>query len=494
MKKWNLFLGIVITAMAFLTSCGGSKGKTSAKDAMSALIAGNTQIVGFGHVSAMEILNKTDYKNIQQANLFIDGTLKNWKGAIDMDSPIYFGVEAPFDKDGNPAATYAFLHVKNKDSLLNVLNVDMGYSMEKNGEMDFFQDNDVSFGVKGEILGIVIKSGEYNGKEALATLFEKSEGTVSEGKTQEILDQTGDVVIGASIERLFLTANTSLNKLAKAKQDELKTLVTDGYIKSVTRFENGKMSITTDHLFSDALKDKLFFNDKNGSNLVSKLGTGNPWMGLSLNLDMKKFEQFIMDYAPELNQKIIEKLPVEVKLMSAAFGGDKIWTNLFSGQLGFVATGNPSAIQGMELEFNGFLGLGTKGPEVKELATGFLSTGEKKGEGYLQGNILITPKNDGIYASSTSSTGNQLVFPSYANKFGKESFGFFLALEKMDIKSFELEDGANVVEIFKFVTFNGNKDQSVLTLECKSPNGNILKQVAKYYEKTLLEKMGGMAM
>lgn len=485
----SLLVGL---GMLFLTACSGSK-KHNAHDATSALVQQNTNIVAFGKASVLDILNKADYKHIPKANILIGAQLQTWKKGFKIDTPIYFAAEAPFEKDGTPATIYALMDVTNKDSLLSVIG-EMGYSMETSGEMSWFQENDVTFGVKDQLFILLSKKAPYDGKAILEKAFTDAGGDLSEGKTAEILDMPGDIVTGLSIERLYGTANTSLNKLPQAKQDELKSLVADGFIANTVSFEAGKAVISSKNMFSEALKDRLFFQDNNGKVLVNKLGNGKPWMGVAANIDMQKFEKFVSDFAPEANRKITEQLPDEAGFMLMALGGNA-YSSIFSGQMGMVATGNPKTDLGMIFEFNAFLGLGKKGDSIKQLITENLDGAPMQGDAYVMDNTAIAARKDGIYIFSANGAkqGGKLEFPAYAKGFGESTFSMFIAFEQMDMKSLELEDEMKVLEIMKYFTATANRDGATITLAAKDGTKNILRSVKDFYLPILQEKIDQMA-
>lgn len=491
MKRFpkTAFAGLFASLLLLLTTACSGNEKHNAHDSTSALIQQNTNIVAFGKASVMDILNKADYKHIPKLNVILGAQLQTWKKGFQIDAPVYFAAEAPFEADGTPAAIYFLMDVTNKDSLLSVIS-EMGYALEKSGEMSWFQENDVTFGVKDQLFILLSKKAPYDGKAIIEKAFNDAAGDLSEGKTSEILDMPGDIVTGLSIERLYGTANTSLNKLPQAKQDELKGLVADGFIANTVAFENGKAVVSIKNMFSEELKDRLFFQDNNGKALVNKLGNGKPWMGIAANIDMQKFEKFVTDFAPDANRKITEQLPDEAGFMLMALGGNA-YSSIFSGQMGMVATGNPKTDLGMIFEFNAFLGLGKKGDSIKQMITENLAGAPMQGDAYVMDNTAIAARKDGIYIFSASGakTGGKLEFPSYAKGFGEKTFSMFIAFEQMDMKSLELDEEMKVLEIMKYFTATADRDGATITLAAKDSSKNILKSVGDYYVGIMQDKI-----
>jgi hypothetical protein len=386
------------------------------------------------------------------------------------------------------------MDVKNKDSLIGKFS-EMGYTSEKTGDIDCFREGDVAVGVRNNLAIVVIKGGEYDYKTKLEETFKATEGDESGGKTQTILESKSDLVAGMNIERLFTTSNTSLSKLDDTKQKELKNLVADAFVHTKMNFEKGQLTIKSDNLFSNALKDKLFFNEDPSASILKKLGTGDAWMGVSANLDTRKMESFMSEYAPDAEAKMNEKIPGEATMILAMVGENPI-AKLFSGQFGFVATGNPKSSAGMVPQFNFYLGLGSRGEFISDKVSDYASLMQmqKQGEAYVTEGVAIIPKKDGIYGySTTSATGGRLIIPSFAKDFGKKTFSMFVDFNKIDVKSLELRDGMEVLEIMSSFVVNVDRNGSEVILTSRDGSSNILKQMGLYYTKMMEERMGGMA-
>ncbi len=494
MKKHNkslLFSILTISGILFFSSCSSDSSERDAAEATSAMIEGNEKIVAFGHVSAMNILNNADYKSIPKVNTILGSVLGNWKRGLEIDKPIYYALEAPFAHDGTPETLYAIINIKNQDSLASIIS-EMGYALDKDGDISYHQEDDVTFGIRNKLLIIISKPGDYDGKTKMKEAFALTEGDLSENKAEDIIRQKGDIVSGIDISRLLHTSNTELEKLPAEKKEHLNELVEDAYIKTVANFTNGMATVESQNLFSDALKDELFFKDNNGTTLVSKLGGGNPWMGVAMNLDLRKGETFLNTYLPNARQRIMADFPGEAKFALMALG-ENPFSKLFSGQAGLVLKGNANPGWGMELEYSSYFGLGPKGDILQKMMEEQFSVfGEKKGDTYIMDNIRLKSTKKGIYTSSGKETGGKLNLPAYAKNFGEDSFSLFIAFEKMDMKSMELEDAAKVVEILQYVTINADRDGSKMVIAAKKKNVNILKQVTDFYANQIMEKMDAM--
>jgi hypothetical protein len=486
--KMSLIGLIAFLSVSILSGCSGDVKERNAQDATSALIQQNKNIIAFGHTSVLDLLNKANYKKIPKVNVLLGAQIATWSKGFQLDNPIYYAIEAPLSIDGTPETVFGLMDVTNSDSLVSVIS-EMGYEMEEAGDMKYFQENDVTFGVRNKLFIVLSKKAPYDGKAALEKAFKDSEGDLSEGKTQDIIETKGDIVAGLSVERLFETSNTSLNP---AKKDELSKLVADGYIKAVTQFEEGKMTLKVENLISEELKSQLFFDD-NGSGVTSKLSGGKAWMGIATNIDMRKMERFIATYLPEANKKIGEQLPPEASFMLMAMG-NTAYSSTFSGQFGLVATGNASSMMGMEFEFNSFLGLGKKSDAIRSLISNAMVGKPMKGDAYIVDNMAIAPRKDGIYTYALSNMGKgKLIVPNYAKDFGKKTFTMFIAFDQIDIKSLELEEGMKVLEIMESLVVTSDSNGTNVVLTTKSKSGNILKQMADYYVAGMKDRMSDLA-
>lgn len=494
-KKMFRFTCVATLGLLTLVGCSGATDR-DAKTAASALINENKNVVAFGHISVQQMLDKLDYKHLPKAGAILKGELATWESGVDFTKPVYFALEAPFAEDGSPELTYIFMDVKDKDSLTDKF-VGMGYEASEEGDITCFSEGDVGIGIRNSLAIILIKGQTDDFKPLLKTAFEQTEGDESEGKTATILENSGDIVTALNIERLYTTANTSLNKLSSSKQKELTEMVADGFIQSETNFEKGKMTVKVSNLFSDKLKDRLFYKEDAGAGILKKLGSGNAWMGMSVNIDMRKMESFIKDYAPDMQKQINNTMPGEA-VFAMTMMGDNAFSKILSGQFGFVAVGDPGSALGMEPQFNFFLGLGSEGQMINDQASQYaIAMGlPKEGDAFVAEGVAVAPRKDGLYGFSLNGDGQggKLKIPSFANKFGKKTFSMFIDFGRMDVESLELEEGAKVLEIMDsfMITVDRNGGEMVLTTKSKSTN--ILKQVGQFYVREFEDKIGGMSL
>uniref|UniRef100_UPI00404A9526 hypothetical protein n=1 Tax=Fluviicola sp. TaxID=1917219 RepID=UPI00404A9526 len=309
----SLFL---LPLLVLFVACG-KKNDLSAESALSAIIAKNDKIISFGHISPLQLLNKSGVQKLPKINLLVGAQIALWDKGVDLERPIYYAVEGL--NVAQEMTTYAVLNIKNKDSLNDVI-AEMGYTLEKHADFMYYQENDVTFGYDDHILIMLVKTGDYDGKTLLAQTFETAKGDLSEGKVADILATEGDLVSGMSIERIFKQSNPLIGNLTEKQKNELSELTNDGFIQSALTFENGEMRWTSKNLYSDEFKDRFYTEKGPISGVKNRLKGGNAWMGFALNIDMKKTNDFINEFAPNFFKEIAKNLSSEAKLLMLSLG------------------------------------------------------------------------------------------------------------------------------------------------------------------------------
>lgn len=483
MKNINSILKITTVALLtiFLTACGSSNSGT-AKDAISAFLGQNENIIAFGNADLKNVLSKADYKNIPKLGKLLGGEFETLEKVIDFSIPLYYAVEGPLDLNGNPSATYAFITVKDNEKFIDEL-TSRGFDVNKSGDLSYSEDGDFAIGIKKNIAIVVVQNKEFDAEKLMITTFEKSESDLAGGKTDEILAQTGDLVLGMNVASLYSTSNTELEKLSTEKQKSLKELVKDSYVQTVVKFEDGAAIIETKNYFSDALKAKMFFNSDGKAPILSKLGKGNARVGFSTNIDMKKLQALIDEYSPETIDDLAGSLGGPAQFVMATAGSDL--SKLFSGEFGVVMLGDLGDNGSMIPAFNVFLGLEKQGKELGEMAAGMVpNVAESKvdGEGFkICSNSENASKNGG------------LKIPAGCENFGKSGINAFVNLEGVNFDDFDLEGEANVIRVIKYITFEYNNDGGRIYIKAKEGKENILKQAMKVMVKELETEINNIA-
>ncbi len=467
----------ILAGFLFLVACSGNSDRPI-KESVSAFMNDNESVIAFGALNYNQILNKAEYKKIDKLGNLIEERLSD---ALNPESPIYFALEGPFDRNGNPKSTYVFLDVQNKDTLEERL-ASSGLFIEESGEMKYSVNDDLSVGIKGNLAIVVIKNEDYDGKLALEAAFNKTKGELSGGKMDELLSKNNDISLNANLENLYGTSNTSLSKLSKPKQKELTEMVKDSYVHATINFEEGKMVFKTENLFSPALQKRMFFKDDAKASVLSNLGKGKARIGIAASIDMKKAESFIDDFAADFKEKLINsdtKSALAVMVL-----GDGPLNKVFSGIAGLVMVGEPQ-MMGFVPELNFNVGIGKQGKPLFDLWAASKSGGR----------FIYTITNKNLTGSSISAGAgmSSLVIPSCGKDFGKKGISGFIDFQGLDVESFYLPGVYKSINVVKNITFTVDNNGSEMVINTTNPNQNILKQIVDLNTQDLKDMMGNMA-
>jgi hypothetical protein len=404
---------------------------------------------------------------------------------VNLGTPIHFALEGPFREDGTPETVYAFIETVNADTLAAKI-TQQGYDMEEERGMHFFQDGAIAFGTKNNLTVIISKREEFDAKVLLKSVFNNSRKDLAGGKVEEIINTKADVVAGVSMQKLYLTSNTDLSDLSEQKRKEVDEMVKDSYLMSTLNFDKGQLVMQTKNLFSDALMQRMFLRSDDGAGIVEHLGSGNPTIGFSMNLDMRKMQDFLETYSPNTLRELGESVGGPAALMMA-MGGKDVLSNLLSGELGAVLVGAPTMEEGMS-DFNFFIGLGKQGYLMAEQGKMFLEA---------MGMQKVKLEKDGLWVSSNAtyatSSGGKLQLPEGCKDFGTKGIHFFVNLERVDLSTFEFENEQKLIHLIRYINFGMDNKGSTLLVKAKNDDVNMLKQAIALLLKELEDKIGGLA-
>jgi len=483
MKNSKSLLKIASATLLTLifTACGSSNSGT-AKDAISAFIGENENIIAFGSTDLKGVLTKSDYKNVPKLGKLLSTEFTTLEKVIDFGFPVYYAVEGPIDNNGNPAATYAFITLKDNEKFLAELTT-RGFDVNKKGDLSYSEDGDFAIGIKNNLAIVVVQNKNFDAEKLMVATFKKAESDLSGGKTDEILAQKGDLVLGMNVASLYNTSNTDLENLSKEKQKSLKELVKDSYIQTVVKFEDGAAIIETKNYFSDLLKSKMFFNSDSKAPVLSKLGKGPARLGFATNIDMKKLQAFIDEYSPEAVSDLMGLMGRDAQMALMMTGTDL--SRIITGEMGVVMIGDLGDNGSMIPSFNVFLGLASNGRSLGEMVAEFIPNVD-----------VAKVDNDGlkVYSSNANTSENGgLKLPAGCEDFGKAGINAFLNLDGVNFDDFDLEGEANVIRVVKYITFEYSNDGGRIYIKAKEGKENILKQAMKVMVKELESEINDMA-
>ena len=470
----------LIATFFILSACSTDVDSIDSRTAVSSFVRENPDIFAFGSVDVEEILIKANYNKVPKLGTIIGGEIQAMNDLLDMDVPVYYAIQGPMDNEGIPAAIYAFLKVKDQDKLVENLE-GRGFHIDKSGDVKVGQDEGYAVGVRGSLAIIVVKEGDFDGKQFLADAFKKTEGDPASDKVNEILDAKGDIVMGVSVESLYKTSDTDLSDLSKDKQKQLEEMVKDSYVQSAVSFENGAAILETKNFFSPELKKRMFFKSDGGAAILSKLGSGSPRIGFAANIDMKKLKNFMDEFSPDAMDDLTRSMGGMVQFAMAAGGSDGI-AGLFDGRLGLLMFGNG----GMEEpQFNIFVGLKKNGVGLAELGRDFIGNEA----------AVFNVSSDGaqIFTSDAFAKGGKVKLPKGCENFGKSGISAFISFDGIDYDDMDLSSEQNFVRAIQYVTFEYNNDGGKIYVKARDGKENVLEQIIKEMMSAMTTEIGHMS-
>lgn len=482
MKNFKFLLKITAATLLtlFVTACGSSNSGT-AKDAISAFIGQNENIVAFGSTDLKGVLSKSDYKNIPKLGNLLNSEFTTLEKVIDFGFPAYYAIEGPMDNNGNPASTYAFITLKDNEKFIAELTT-RGFDVTEKGDLSYSEDGDFAIGIKKNVAIVVVQNKKFDAEKLMVSTFKKAENDLSGGTTDEILAQTGDVVLGMNVASLYNTSNTELEKLSSDKQKSLKELVKDSYIQTVVKFEDGAAIIETKNYFSDLLKSKMFFKSDNKAPVLRKLGNGPARLGFAMNIDMKKLQALVDEYSPGAVSDLMDMMGRDAQMALMITGSDL--SKVITGELGVVMMGNLGDNGTMIPNFNVFLGLENDGKSIGGLIADFVPNVD-----------VAKVDKDGLKVFSSlenASDKGGVKLPSGCENFGKAGINAFLNLDGVNFDDFDLEGEANVIRVIKYITFEYSNDGGKIYIKAKKGKENILKQAMEVVVEELQSEINDM--
>lgn len=478
MKKIFLLTGLIVV----LASCGKNENRPI-EEYVSAFLNENENVVAFGKADLKSMLDDMDYASIPKFGLIMKSQVKQFEKCVNLKSSVYYALEGPFLEDGTPSTTIAFIEVKNADSLSSQLSM-QGFDMEEDGDLRYFESGDVAMGMQGNLAIFISKKGEFDGKVALEDAFDRVYGDVSEGKVNQILAAKGDIVMGVSMKNLYTTSNTDLEKLSADQKESILKMVDGSYIQTAISFESGAAVIKMKNYFTAALKKRMFFKKDPSGSIISKLGTGNPVMGIALNLDLKKMQAFIDEYAANAMRDVMENLgPLQMIMASSQDG----LAGILTGELGLVMVGQPNANEGIS-DMNMFVGLKPAGKPLADMAKSMLELSMAK--------VEISNKGLSAYSNAeyVPAPGQKIRIPKGCENFGKKGITGFINLEEVDMESFGLTDEEKVLKVIKYVTFEMDENGATIRVQARNGKENILKQATEIMVEELKMKISGLTL
>jgi hypothetical protein len=452
-----------LSVLFLLVGCSGSNQKPI-EDSFSAFVQSNSKIVAFGSVNVKEILTKADYSKIPKFGGLIANQLTSFSGSINLDKPIYFAAEGPFDIEGMPAALFVFAESKNQDSVTKKMK-SLGYEMieDKENKFSFYQDKQMSISVKESLMIGVFKPSTKDFKSLLASTFKMSENETKEDRVRQMVQSKEDIVAGLNLESLYSTSNTDLEKLPKEKKELVKSMMKSSYILNTISFNAGEMVFKTQNFFSEELKKRIPLKQEAATNVLKNLGTGEPRLGLLFNLDFTKLNGLLKDLMLEEDVKAMTRdLTAEEIPINELFG------QVLNGQLGAVVYEETMDEGGLTPQTNVYLGLGNQGKKgFDRLSIPGLSLIERD---LFDSHVLFYSSKD------LKPNEEPIKVTQGCENFGSKPISGFVHLNGIPVEDFDAEGAYKFIEKIDYIYFEYGVDGGMLKLQAIDQKTNILKQ------------------
>lgn len=452
--------------IAVLTGCSGNdKGAIDLEETTSKFIAGNGNIVFFGKADLKGMLDKTNYKQKdEKVDTLITSELIMLERALNLKQSVYYAVEGPLAEDGTPVATYLFMEATSDTALISELER-RGYPVDETKDFTYTEDGDFAMGIKDQLVFAVVKNGQSEAKKDLSKMRKELKGDVSGGKVDEILAKDADIVIGTSLQKLYETSSTDLEKLDKDKKSELTAMVADSYIETTFKFDKGMAVVEAKNLFSEPLMAIMPFKTDDSGELLAKInkGSGTPIAGFAMDMDVSKMEKFVNSYSPETIEAVFQSFG----LAGNMFGGLPVASMVTTGQAIGIFTAD---MENNAMHANAFVGLSKLGSDIGKDQLDRTGVTE-----YFQ----LEQDKDGLRASFTFGMGENdksktLELPAECKDFGKKGIMAFLYLNEVNMEDFGMFGSFEMLEDVEYVVFNADNEGAKLVIKSKKEDVNIL--------------------
>jgi hypothetical protein len=483
MKNVKSFQYSLLFVSFFVFYSCSKKSELTLEQAVGSYVSNQPSAVIFGSVDLIGILNKAEYNKIPKFGMIASSYIKEISSGLDLEKGIHFVLNGPFKEDGSPFEALFFIQVKNVDSL-NSMAMKQGYDVEEGSGFSYFRDNDVSLAMQGEIAIILVKNGDFDEKDAFSSILASAKKGDVKSDVKKLVASKGEIHVVASLEKAYRTSNTDLSKLSEQKKKEINELVEGSYVESSTYFEAGQIRMEVVNHFSEALNKRQVLLTDESAEIRTKLGNGNPSIALSLNMDMRQAQAWFEDLSGGSIDQFASILGGPIQMLFA-FNGGKI-SNIINGKVGAAVYAEAKPMMGVTPDFNAYAGFGPNGKAIAELAKSQMDSED----------LQLMISKEGLMATSSKiplSKFTEIQVPNGCESFGKGGLTFFANFEKMDMKSFELEGAAKLLNLAKYGTIYFDQKGGTVILRLKNDKSNILKQCGDFLIEEFASQIGGMS-
>lgn len=477
----NVRILSVITLLALMMACGGSK-RDGLANYVGRFLLSNNEVIMVMKLDLGAILDKVAIGEIPEIGGQFAGNIEQFYKGAALAEKVYVIGQGALNNENMPEEVYIFMAVEDEKEMAALLN-EMGYFFDKESGLNIHEEMDLSIGFKDDVLIAVLS--ETQPKEKLLNAFNR----VKSGKVNEqmmtYLDREGDILLSLHLENLYTTANTDLNRLPIQQQEKFKRLAQGSFVNTVVQFNTGELVVETHLDFNDELSDAMFLAKSGSNNALSKIGPGEPILVAALHLDIQKMDEMLLSDYPEILKQMYSKMGPQGLLLKT-LGGGKL-ASFINGEIAFAVTDIQATDDKEEPYVTLYTGLGKSSGDLAELIAMLAEEkdAQKIGEGtFKYDGYTVKMNKEGMIMSSdpdmsAGALGNSpLTLSAHMRDILTSPVAFYIdfdALAGSDADKI-LGDAEMAVNYIDFISFTADNKKARLVIKFIDTEKNILKQ------------------
>lgn len=485
MKKMKIILSLGLAAVLF--SCG-DKGMKSLKadELLESYVATHASVVAYGAVDYNQIVNKSDAKNLPMYGEVLSNTLDTFNLALPDDVRVYFAVENADTTDGLPADKgVLILDVKDHQKLVDqIVNMSFTNLSEEEDLSIFVSDNQVIAITPNMAIAFVEKEEIMDPIPYVKDFFKKNKSKEKQEIAHEVLSDDADIILCTKPDAMYLEAAAFSTDVTEAQKKATLMYMKDAQFRTSVRFEEGQGVITTKAYVNDKLKDALFLNTNDNQEVFEKLGAFEANMGICINIDVEKMDNFAKQIDPKYMNKILVQNDVS-PLVSILLSSNKLNT-FINGKFTAVAQ-----IGGRADSLNYVSAYAGVGESMMNLLDNSKDLWSSEVEETAANEFLIG-KNQKVFKSNDfllykkGVNGNfpegKVRVPEWAADFGSKPVTAFVDVNALpeDIK-LDLDDAEFMVDAIDHIYMEADNLESRIVIKAKKGQENVLKQLLESF-------------
>ncbi len=319
--------------LILLLSCNNEEEKDiNIQSFAQSFFADNDKIASFGSIKFMSILNKMNYKDFPKLGPIVHDQIATFEKGINFNEKIYFALEGPFDSNGIPKNTFLIIDLLDQNNVIKSIKK-LGFELKEKNGIKYFNDNQQIIAIQNKKLVAVFSSESKGLLEITSNCFKSAYKLKTDNKIKKCLEEAKDLSMNFDLEGLYKTSNTDLKKLSSKDLSLLKKTVKNSYTSANIAFEKGEFNIFLKNHFSKELENNLNIFNKPKGNFTSDLGSGEPKLGLFLDLNLNKVKSSFLKLSPN-KKDAINLLEQEILF---GISPNYLLENMLNGTIGLYA-------------------------------------------------------------------------------------------------------------------------------------------------------------